>query len=115
MSVDQIVFTASSDTVAEGSRLNVTAKFRDLATRTDQTPVTVEWSLRDPDDCREIVPFSSVTPGPSVVLSTTGTHNLACRRAERRELTVIVDRGLAGQFVASYLYSIQNIQGIGPT
>lgn len=107
--IDSIVFQAANDTVDEGSRLNITATFRDQVARLAATPTTVHWTLRDPDDCREIVPLTPVTPGPSVTLVTTATNNLACRREERREVTVIVDNGLATQFVSRYVYQIRNI------
>jgi hypothetical protein len=107
--IDQIVFQAANDQVDEGSRLNVTATFRDQVARLAVTPTTVDWTLRDPDQCREIMPLTSVAPGPSVTLVTTSTQNLACRLDERREVTVIVDRGLATQFVSTFLYQIRNI------
>ncbi|MGH8235428.1 MAG: hypothetical protein ACREXP_00210 [Steroidobacteraceae bacterium] len=110
--IDQIVFSSSAECIAEGSRLNVVAKFRDSIARADATPTTVHWTLRDPDDCREIVPQTSVTPGTSVTLVTSGTNNTTCRRDERREVTVIVDKGLATQFVATYVYQIKNLGAI---
>jgi hypothetical protein len=114
--IDQIVFTANAEEIVEGSRLNVTAKFRDQSARTDATPTTVHWGLRDPANCRTIQEMTSVTPGTSVTLVTTATQNTCqyCDGREYREVTVIVDRGLATQFVATHLYSIQNIGAIRP-
>ena len=119
--IDQIVFTASSDRIVEGSRLNITASFRDSVTRLAATPTTVEWGLRDPDCPREIQPLTSVTPGTSVTLVTTGTQNtlqtnVTPRRVPsvRREVTVVVDRGLSGQYVATYTYTVTNVGAINP-
>lgn len=112
--IDQIVFTAANDDVAEGSRLNITASFRDQVARIAATPTTVHWTLRDPDDCREIVPQTALTPGTSVTIVTSATNNLACRRKERREVTVIVDKGLTTQFVSTFLYQIRNIGALSP-
>lgn len=114
--IDQIVFSANAEEIDEGSRLNVTAKFRDQTTRLDGTPTTVEWSLRDPDTCQLIQNLTSVSPGTSVTLVTTATQNTCqyCSDRERREITVIIDRGLSTQFVATHLYTIRNIGAIRP-
>lgn len=114
--IDQIVFSANAEEITEGSRLNVTAKFRDQTTRLDATPTTVHWGLREPATCRTIQDMTSVTPGTSATLVTTATQN-TCQQnndCEYREITVIVDRGLATQFVATHMYAIRNIGAIRP-
>lgn len=121
--IDQIVFSSSNDRVQEGSRLNVTAAFRDTVTRLPSSPVptTVEWALRCPDDGRMIQEFTTIAPGASVTLATTGTMNTfrgcsspSARPTEGREIAVMVDRGLASQFVGKFCYTISNVGAIHP-
>lgn len=121
--IDQIVFSSSNDRVQEGSRLNVTAQFRDTVTRLPSSPVpiTVEWALTCPDDGRTIQDFTTVTPGASVTLATTGTQNTfwgrsspSARPTEGREVVVMVDRGLATQFVDRFRYTVCNVGAINP-
>lgn len=115
--IDQIVFTANNDAVAEGSRLNVTAYFRDQTTKLGVVPTTIEWALRDPDRCREIQALTPFTPpAVSATLVTTAAMN-TCRSIgcnERREITVIVDRTLSTQFSATYVYQVRNIGAVRP-
>lgn len=116
--IDQIVFTASSDRIAEGSRLNIDAQFRDSTTRLPASPipVTVEWALQCPDDGRMIQEFIAATPGASVTIATTGTQNTmrgcsspSAQPSERRVLTVLADRGLGTQFLSTYCYTVTNV------
>jgi hypothetical protein len=111
---DLIVISLPKDRIREASRQIVTARFRDRATAADVTPTNVQWRLDDPDTGCEIAGWTSETPGTSVSITTTPTHNTCkgCRPIERRQLTVAADYGLATQFVESAVYEIRNIGAI---
>jgi len=112
--IDAILFSSVSDTIDEASALSITAKFRDTKARADGTPTTVEWALREPACNRQIQSFTPLTPGTTVTLATTAAQNtcLHYNDSEQREVTILIDRGLATQFTATYRYTVNNIGAI---
>jgi hypothetical protein len=107
---DRITFVpaVSSERIADSSALSITARFR--ASGADVTPTNVYYRLDDPDSGEQLADWTSATPGTTAVISTTSSHNTArrCKPIERRQLTVMADRGLSTQFAETYLYEIRN-------
>jgi hypothetical protein len=102
--------------VRERSAAAVTAAFRDNAARANIAPTNVYYRLDDDGTGLVLVDWSSVTapvlPTNSVVIAVTPEQNRIvneARELERKTLTVMTDRGLATQFVASYTYAVRNL------
>lgn len=110
MALSQITFSAPLQ-VNERSSMMVTARFRDRAAMTDVTPTNAYWRLDDQDGC-QLTDWTSISPATQVSITISGeqNRNLNCSRpSETKILTVMADRGLAGQFTASYSYTVKNL------
>ena len=105
---DQIAFQGPYET-NERSAIAITARFR--ASGADTTPTNVYWRLDDAGGC-QIQDWTSVTADDEVSITIGAGLNaiLNCfRLSEAKILTVMADRGLAGQFSAAYRYDVKNL------
>jgi hypothetical protein len=115
MSLDLITFAGPIE-VQERSALAIVAKFRDQAALVGVQPTNVYYRLDDEGSDRTLVDWTSVAPpiapADTVSIAITGDQNrilYESRGIERKVLTVMVNRGLATQFVASYEYAVRNL------
>ena len=105
---DSITFAGPRIT-NERSALTVTARFR--ASGADVTPTNVYYRLDAEDGC-QIADWTSATPDTEVDIAITAEQNriLNCLRpSEAKVLTVMADRGLAGQFAQTWRYEVRNL------
>jgi hypothetical protein len=112
---DQITFNLPKDRIGEGSRLIVTARFRDRATSAAVTPTNGYYRLDCLTTDREIVDWTAGTATTSMAVTLTPTHNTLqsqCNVRERRRLTVAADYGLSTQFIAHVDYDVENERDI---
>lgn len=112
MSVELIAF-AGPDAVQQRSTFTLRAKFRDAGAFVDVVPTNVYYRLDDESGC--VLTDWTALPGPmaaSMSLVLTGEQNriiVGARDAERKTLSMMVDRGLATQFVGAWSYLVRNL------
>ena len=112
---DQIVFSARKDRIKEGSRLIVTARFRDRATQANVTPTNVKYRLDCLTTGAAIADWTTATPGTTVAITTTPEQNAIRDQgqySERKQLTVAADYGLSTQYVETFDYWVESVHGI---
>lgn len=112
---DQIVYTFRKDHISEGSRLPVTARFRDRATAADVTPTNVYYRINCLTTGVVILDWTSVTPGTEVIIAITPTQNTLqnqCNVRERKQLIVAADYGLSTQYTEPVEYTVENLCGV---
>lgn len=108
---DQITFNLPKDKVGEGSRLIITARFRDRATSAAVTPTNGYYRLDCLTTNTEIVDWTAGTATTSMAVTLTPTHNSLqseFNKVERKRLTVAADYGLSTQFVDHVDYDVVN-------
>jgi hypothetical protein len=113
----RITFTdkLSARTLNEGSSVSVIVKCWDDSTETwtAQTPTNVYYRL-DGLNGSQITDWTSVTPAASVTISLTGGQNAItddCNEFESKQLTVMANRGIAGQYQDIHTYRVRNLSG----
>lgn len=108
---DKITFDAK-ERVRDGSALPVTAGFRTANVAT--APTTAKYRVDDPDTGCEKVAWTTLSPASSISFTVAASANTSssCRPIERREITVMADEGLSGQFVERVIYEVETIGGV---
>jgi hypothetical protein len=109
--VDRITF-ALRWRIKEGSALSVSTGF--TASNVATAPTTAKYRVDDPDSGREIVEWTDLTPDTEISFVIAATANVCRtrRHLERRELVVMTDEDLEGQYVERVVYEVQNVGGI---
>lgn len=114
MPLDLITFRGPTE-ISERSSCQVTAAFRDSQAFANIAPTNVYYRLDDEGGC-VLVDWTSATPPTlpdnDVAIALTAEQNRILNDSlglERKTLTVMTDRGLATQFVASYTYGVKNL------
>lgn len=112
--LDLITFRGP-DFVNERASAAVVAAFRDSEEFTNQQPTNVYYRLDDESGVN-LIDWTSVTapvdPANSVSIVLTPEQNRIlneAREVERKFLSVMTDRGLATQFVGSFVYKVRNM------
>lgn len=115
MALDLITFKGPAET-KEGSALTIRAAFRDGAAFANVAPTNVYYRLDDDGTGIVLVDWTVKTPPVLPInyvdITLTADQNRILREArelERKTLTVMANRGLSGQFVASYTYAVRNL------
>lgn len=112
MALDLVVFSGP-DAVAMRSTFTVRAKMRDAGGFVDVVPTNVYYRLDD--ESGAVLTEWTPLPGPmaaTMAVQLTGEQNrivVGARDAERKQLTLMVDRGLPTQFVAAWSYLVRNL------
>ncbi|MCC7462107.1 MAG: hypothetical protein IT480_06540 [Gammaproteobacteria bacterium] len=108
---DRISITAS-ESVKEGSALSVTLRFRQ--DDADAIPTTVKYRVDDPDSGTNLLAWTALTPAAQVSFTIPATANVCDNSwpTERREIVVMADEGLNGQYVESFVYSVENLMAV---
>lgn len=115
MSLDLITFKGSSE-VRERSALTIRAAFRDSQAFANVAPTNVYYRLDDDGTAIVLGDWTPVTPPVLPInyvdIALTAEQNrilTVARELERKTLTIMANRGLATQFVASYTYAVRNL------
>ncbi len=91
---DQLV----ARTAPEGSAVTFAASFyTDAGVAT--TPTSVRYRVDDPETGRNLLAWTTASPGTSITATFPAASNTQCRDSEMRELLVEIDHGLATQTV----------------
>ena len=116
MALDLIYFKTTSDDIRERSANTIRAAFRDQSTKTNVVPTNIFYRLDDDGTGQVLLDWTSkavpTLPINYVDIVMTGEQNrilIDARETERKTLSVMVNRGLATQFVASFSYSVRNL------
>lgn len=102
-------------TTNEGSSLSVVVKFWDDGTETwtANIPTNVYYRLDDING-NQITGWTNVTTGSSVTIALTGTQNAIvddCKDYESKQLTVMANRGVTGQYQDAFVFKVRNLAG----
>ena len=111
---DQIALSIPETRFKEGSAFTATANFRTRSTGAASTPTTIHYRLDCLTTCTELADWTSVSAASSASISVTGTHNAIQNTGndyERKQLTVVADRGLATQQTESVEWRVDNLYG----
>jgi hypothetical protein len=115
MALDLITFSGPYE-VRERSAAVIRASFRDQAARAGVVPTNAYYRLDDDGTGLVLVDWTPLTmpvlPINYVDIAITGENNrtvISARELERKTLSVMANRGLAAQFVASYCYATRNL------
>lgn len=103
---------AGPERIIEASSLTLALTCAQDSTPT--APASVKYRLDDPDSGCSKIAWASATPAPTITLTIPAAANIctSCKPVERRELTVMIDEGLATQRVERYCYEVENIRAI---
>jgi len=115
MAGDQAEIVLPKTKWIEETSFLATAYFRTRSTKAAATPTTVHYRVDDLQTGKELTDWTSVTPGTSVTISITPTHNEIQDDAahfERKQLIVQADQGLSTQFNAKAIWQVENLHGI---
>lgn len=115
MSTDLITFRAPTE-VRERSALTVRVYFRDTLAAANSAPTNVYYRVDDDGTGIVLADWTLKTaptlPTNYVDVVVTADQNRVitdAREIERKTISVMVDRGLATQSVASYGYAVRNL------
>lgn len=109
---DTVAIQIPRPRVKEGSAFTATAYFRDAGAAS--TPTNVQYRIDNLTTGENIADWTTVAAAANVSISVTATHNAIrsqCNRAERLQLTVDADHGLATQVRESVVYEVENVHG----
>jgi hypothetical protein len=110
--VDTVAIQLPRLRVNEGSSFTATAYFR---TDGDESiPTNVSYRIDNLTTGETIADWTSVSAAANVSISVTATHNAIraqCNRAEKLQLTVDADHGLATQVRETAIYEVENVRG----
>jgi hypothetical protein len=107
----------SRNEVQEDSAFTLTAKFYDDAADpwTLSAPTTVRYRIDDVSGGAQIRDWTTVTTGTSVSIVITSTDNAIqqdYRTCERKQITIQANAGLTTQYVDTFHWVVNNVQGI---
>lgn len=115
MALDLITFKGAAE-VREGTAATIRAAFRDAAAFANIAPTNVYYRLDDDGTGIVLIDWTVKTPPVLPInyvdISISAELNRIqheARGLERKTLTVMANRGLATQFVASYTYAVRNL------
>ena len=113
--LDLITFKGPYE-LRERSAGTIRAMFRDTAALAGVQPTNVYYRIDDEGTGRVVADWTPVTPPVDpdafVDIVVTPEQNRIERESvelERKTLTVMTDRGLATQFVGSYVFAVRNL------
>ena len=112
--VDQIEFQLAKSRVKEGSAFPLPVYLRLRSTAAAATPTTIHYRIDCLTTGREVADWTSVAAASNATIAVTGTHNAIlndCNSRETKQLTVMVDDGLATQYREAVTWTVENLYG----
>ena len=114
MAGDVVAIVVPRPGVKERSAFTAIVYFATRSTGAAATPTNVYYRVDNLSTRTQIADWTSVSPGTSVSISITPTHNTiqdACNTVERVQLTVDLDHDLSTQVRESTDWEIKNLVG----
>lgn len=112
--VDQIAFQLPKTKWQEGSAFNLPVYLRRRSTAAAAIPTSIQYRI----DCKttgtEILDWTTVSAASSFTIAVTGTYNAIQSDSndyEWKQVTVMVDEGLATQHRQTCRYRVENLYG----
>jgi hypothetical protein len=110
--MDQVAIVIPKTRVNEGDNFTATAHFRDRATSAGDAPTTIEYRIDCLTTGQEIEDWTTLTPGTSVSIALASDYSAIisrCNEYERKQLTVMADRGLPFQRSQQAFWTVKNL------
>lgn len=111
---DQVEIQIPKTKLNEGSGFTATAYFRTRSTMAANTPTAVKYRVDCLTTRTTLQDWTTLTPGESVSVSITPTHNAiqdSNNKRERKQLTVASDPGTSSEQKGVIRWTVENLYG----